>query len=176
MQTGTCVARDRTSCMWLTAHANILSANNSAATAPQNGRLTRITLYGALRIHIEALFQDLLSCRLNSAASSMLSARERKALRGGDDVTIAQTELSRCWLLVVASDQLGLLYSSAVRAAATRLAGADRNSMVSQPTKLSRLSSISCFLRARCTTHDAHFFKGKRELGFLSPQNFRLRR
>ena len=55
-----------------------------------------------------------------------------KRLRGGDDVTIAQTESSRCWFLLVASGQFGLLYASAVRAAAASLAGADRDSMVSQ--------------------------------------------
>ena len=55
-----------------------------------------------------------------------------KRLRGGDDVTIGQTESSRCWFLLVISGQLGLLYASAVRTAAPNLAGADCDSMVSQ--------------------------------------------
>ena len=75
-----------------------------------------------------------------------------KRLRGGDDVTIGQTESSRCWFLLVISGQLGLLYASAVRAAAQNLAGADCDSMVSQHKE--KLSSISCFL-SEGSLHDA---------------------
>ena len=88
---------------------------------------------------------------------------------GGDDVTIAQTESSRCWFLLVASGQFGLLYASAVRAAAASLAGADRDSMVSQQreAQLHCLFLVcSCFLRARCTTHDGFFSREIVILGF----------
>ena len=73
-----------------------------------------------------------------------------KRLRGGDDVTIAQTESSRCWFSLVASGQLGLLYTSAVRAAATALAGADSDSLASQ-TKEAQLH----FVLSESSLHDA---------------------
>ena len=68
---------------------------------------------------------------------------------------------------------LGLLCFSTTIAEATGLAAADRDSLASQTREAQLHFGLS---EARCTTRDAHFFKGKRELGFLSPQNFRLRR
>ena len=80
-----------------------------------------------------------------------------KRLRGGDDVTIAQTESSRCWFLLVASGQFGLLTCSMPVLYAQRPQVWPALTATAWSLNKEKLSSISCFLRARCTTHDAHF-------------------
>ena len=64
-----------------------------------------------------------------------------KRLRGGDDVTIAQSDSA---LLALGCGQRSpwLLYFSAVRAAVSGLAGADRDSSLASQTKEAQLHFV----------------------------------